>query len=145
MILRKLMRFGRTLVILGSILLFGCAGGPSKPAWIDGVSPDYPSGQYLTGVGQGDNRAVADDRAYAALARVFKAEVSAQSKDWESYVVVEQRGTSHDERRLALDQLTRVSTDKVLENAKIVDRWYDANEISIMRWEACTVRRRNQP
>jgi hypothetical protein len=113
-------------VILGSILLFGCAWGPSKPAWIDGVSPDYPSGQYLTGVGQGDNRAVADDRAYAALARVFKAEVSAQSKDWESYVVVEQRGTSHDERRLALDQLTRVSTDKVLENAKIVDRWYDA-------------------
>jgi hypothetical protein len=126
MILRKLRRFGRTPVILGSILLFGCAWGPSKPAWIDGVSPDYPSGQYLTGVGQGDNRAVADDRAYAALARVFKAEVSAQSKDWESYVVVEQRGTSHDERRLALDQLTRVSTDKVLENAKIVDRWYDA-------------------
>ena len=126
MILRKLMRFGRTPVILGSIFLFGCAWGPSKPAWIDGVSPDYPSGQYLTGVGQGDNRAVADDRAYAALARVFKAEVSAQSKDWESYVVVEQRGTSHDERRLALDQLTRVSTDKVLENAKIVDRWYDA-------------------
>ena len=126
MILRKIMRFGRTPVILGALLLFGCAWGPSKPAWIDGVSPDYPSGQYLTGVGEGDNRAAADDRAYASLARIFKAEVSAQSKDWESYLVVEQRGTSHDERRLTLDQLTRVSTDKVLENAKIVDRWYDA-------------------
>jgi hypothetical protein len=43
-------------------------------------------------------------------------------------LVVEQRGTSHDERRLALDQLTRVSTDKVLENATIVDRWYDAKK-----------------
>jgi hypothetical protein len=41
---------------------------------------------------------------------------------------VEKRGMSHDERRLALDQLTRVSTDKVLENAKIVDRWYDARK-----------------
>jgi LPP20 lipoprotein len=125
MIQMRLGEYGRMAAILGSALLVGCAFGHSKPAWIDGVSPDYPAGQYLTGVGQADNRAAAEDRAYAALARIFKAEVSAQSKDWESYLVVEQRGTSQDERRLTLDQLTRVSTDKVLENASIVDRWYD--------------------
>ena len=58
-------------VILGTALVWGCTwfGGQAKPAWIDGVSPDYPAGQYLTGVGQGDNRAVAEDQAYAALAR----------------------------------------------------------------------------
>lgn len=128
MIPRWLYGWGRTAAFLGSALLVGCSWGHSKPAWIDGVSPDYPSSQYLTGVGQGDNRASAEDRAYAALARVFKAEVSAQSKDWESYLVVEQRGTSRDERRLTLDHLTRVSTDKVLENATIVDRWYDAKK-----------------
>jgi LPP20 lipoprotein len=124
MIHKRLEAYGRMAAVLGSLLV-GCALGQSKPAWIDGVSPDYPAGQYLTGVGQADNRAAAEDRAYAALARIFKAEVSAQSKDWESYLVVEQRGTSQDERRLTLDQLTRVSTDKVLENASIVDRWYD--------------------
>jgi hypothetical protein len=113
--------------LVGSAMLLGCSwlGGPAKPAWIDGVSSDYPVALYLTGVGQGDNRAVAEDQAYAALARIFKAEVSAQSKDWESYLLVEQRGQSRDERRLTLDNLTRVSTDKVLENVKIVDRWYD--------------------
>ncbi|HLZ33121.1 MAG TPA: LPP20 family lipoprotein [Nitrospira sp.] len=113
--------------ILGFAVLFGCSwlGGQAKPAWVDGVSPDYSPAQYLTGVGQGDNRALAEDQAYAALARIFKAEVSAQSKDWESYLLVEQRGHSRDERRLTLDNLTRVSTDKVLENVKIVDRWYD--------------------
>jgi len=116
---------GGTGAILLTTLLVGCSSAPAKPAWIDGVSPDYPAGQYLTGVGQGDNRAVAEDQAYAALARIFKAEVSAQSKDWESYLLVEQRGTSRDERRLTLDNLTRVSTDKVLENVKIVDGWYD--------------------
>ena len=118
----------RTALTLLSMLLAGCSFGQPKPAWIDGVSSEYPAGQYLTGVGQADNRAGAEDRAYAALARIFKAEVSAQSKDWESYLVVEQRGTSRDERRLTLDQLTQVSTDKVLENAKIVDRWYDAKK-----------------
>jgi LPP20 lipoprotein len=116
--------------ILSTTLLWGCGwfGAKAKPAWIDGVSPDYPAAQYLTGVGQGDNRAVAEDQAYASLARIFKAEVSAQSKDWESYLVVEQRGHSQDERRLTLDNLTQVSTDKVLENVKVVDRWYDSRK-----------------
>jgi LPP20 lipoprotein len=112
------------------IALSGCAlfGGQSKPDWVDGVSAAYPPGQYLVGVGQAGSGAAAEDRAYAAVARIFKAEVSAQSKDWESYLVIEQRGYRSDERRLTLDNLTRVSTDKVLENVRIVDRWVDVSK-----------------
>lgn len=114
------------------IILFwsGCSwwGAQSKPDWIDGVSTAYPPGQYLLGVGQADDRATAENQAYAAVSRIFKAEVNAQAKDWESYLVIEQRGQSREERRLTLDSLTRVSTDKVLENVKIVDRWYDSKK-----------------
>ena len=112
------------------VALSGCAwvGGQSKPDWIDGVSAAYPSGQYLVGVGQAESRAAAEDRAYAAVARVFKAEVSAQAKDWESYLLIEQRGHNSEERRLTLDNLTRVSTEKVLENVRIVDRWVDVHK-----------------
>jgi hypothetical protein len=115
------------IVVMGLITLSGCTwfGGQAKPDWIDGVSAAYPPGQYLVGVGQAENRAVAEDHAYAAVARIFKAEVNAQAKDWESYLVIEQRGHSSAERRLTLDNLTRVSTDKVLENVQIVDRWVD--------------------
>jgi len=118
------------VVLMALIALSGCAwfGGQSKPDWIDGVSVDYPSGQYLVGVGQAESRPAAEDRAYAAVARIFKAEVSAQAKDWESYLVIEQRGHSSAERRLTLDNLTRVSTDKVLENVRIVDRWVDVHK-----------------
>ncbi|HKP00007.1 MAG TPA: hypothetical protein VJU02_00095, partial [Nitrospiraceae bacterium] len=42
--------------------------------------------------------------------------------------VIEQRGQSSAERRLTLDNLTRVSTDKVLENVEIVDRWVDVSK-----------------
>jgi hypothetical protein len=117
-------------VLMGVVALSGCAwfGGQSKPDWIDGVSATYPPGQFLVGVGQAENGATAEDRAYAAVARIFKAEVSAQSKDWESYLVIEQRGHSRDERRLTLDNLTLVSTDKVLENVRIVDRWVDVHK-----------------
>ncbi len=115
------------LILCAIGALSGCAwvGGQAKPDWVDGVSAAYPSGQYLVGVGQAESRAVAEDRAYAAVARIFKAEVSAQAKDWESYLLIEQRGHSRAERRLTLDNLTRVSTDKVLENVRIVDQWVD--------------------
>jgi hypothetical protein len=114
-------------VVIASIALSGCAwfGGPPKPDWIDGISEAYPPSQYLVGVGQAESPAAADDRAYASVARIFKAEVSAQAKDWESYLVTEQRGSTSAERRLTLDNLTRVSTDKVLENVRIVERWVD--------------------
>ena len=118
----------RLLNLVLVILAFaGCSwfGGHAKPDWIDGVSRTYPVEQYLLGVGQSDNRATAEDQAYAAVARIFKAEVNAQAKDWESYLVIEQRGQSSEQRRLALDNLTRVSTDKVLENVQILDRWAD--------------------
>ena len=118
------------MVLMGLAALSGCAwfGGHTKPDWIEGVSAAYPSRQYLLGVGQAESRVVAEDRAYAAVARIFKAEVSAHAKDWESYLVIEQRGQSSAERRLTLDNLTRVSTDKVLENVQIVDRWIDVQK-----------------
>jgi len=117
-------------LVIGAValLLAGCFGGKAKPAWVNGMSPDYQAEQYLTGVGQSDRSAAAEDQAYAALARVFKTEVSAQAKDWESYLVVEQRGQSRDERRLTIDHLTKVSTDKVLENVRIADRWFDSKK-----------------
>jgi len=99
--------------------------GNGKPGWVDGRSADYPLTQYLSGVGQADTRSNAEDQAYAAVARIFKAEVAAQAKDWESYLVVENRGVSNAERRLTIDSVTKVSTDKVLENVRIADVWYD--------------------
>ena len=118
------------MVLMGLVALSGCAwfGGQIKPDWVEGTSAAYPSEHYLVGVGQAESRAVAEDRAYAAVARIFKAEVSAHAKDWESYMVIEQHGQSSAERRLTLDNLTRVSTDKVLENVNIVDRWIDVQK-----------------
>ncbi|MBI4400395.1 MAG: LPP20 family lipoprotein, partial [Nitrospirae bacterium] len=114
-----------TVVLAGSLV--GCArtGHGPVPSWIEGASREYPSDQYLIGVGQADTQAVAAERAYAAVAKIFKAEVNARSRDWESFLLFENRGQANTERRLTLDQLTRVSTDKVLENVKILDAWFN--------------------
>lgn len=131
--IRSIGRFG-ALSVRGLCLLAlvssGCAwfGGNAKPGWIDNADAEYPPAQYLLGVGQAGERNGAADQAYAAVARIFKAEVTAQAKDWESYLVIESRGATNAERRLTLDSVTKVSTDKALENVRIMETWYDANK-----------------
>lgn len=127
--------FHRSVLTVGclglvGILWAGCAwfGGNGKPRWIDGADSNYPPAAYLIGVGQADNRNSAADQAYAAVARIFKAEVDARAKDWESYLVIENRGSTNAERRLTLETVTKVSTDKVLENVRIAETWYDSNK-----------------
>ncbi|HSN03538.1 MAG TPA: LPP20 family lipoprotein [Nitrospira sp.] len=118
------------LGLLGGLALTGCSwfGGKAKPAWVDGGSAEFSSSQYLLGEGQSASKSAASDQAYAAVARIFKAEVASQAKDWESYLLVETRGASNAERRLTLDTITKVSTDKVLENVTVLDAWYDASK-----------------
>lgn len=114
------------LVLGGLVLLAGCAGAGRMPAWVMGESPDYPTAQYLVGVGQADSRSAAEQEAYAAVAKVFKAEVAAQAKDWESYFQLEQKGQTSVERRVTLDRVTHVTTGKVLESVRVLDIWQDA-------------------
>lgn len=120
-------------IVLGLCLLtamLGCrlAGDSSRPSWVDGTSQAFPPTQYLVGVGRSDSRAEAEKHAYGAVSRIFSAEIAAHSKDWESYLVVEERAQQRSERRLTLESVIRVSTDKTLENVRILDVWFDQKE-----------------
>jgi len=106
--------------------LAACASTPAAPDWVAGTkAAAYPDEQFLIGVGQADSKPVAEERAYAAVSRIFKAEVTSQAKDWESYLTLEKRGNVRTERRLTLDSVTKVTTDKILENVKIAETWRD--------------------
>lgn len=114
-------------VWLASLVLSGCGwwGGSSESDWMKRASTTFPSAQYLVGHGEGESRTVAAERAYAAVAKIFRAEINSQAKEWESYLLIENKGRSQEERRLNLDNVTSVSTDKVLENVRVLDEWYD--------------------
>lgn len=96
-----------------------------RPSWIDGGSARFPIERYLVGRGEADSRPVATARAYEAVARIFEAQVTAQARDWESYVQLDDRGGTSHERRLSIERVTQVSTDKVLENVQVLDAWHD--------------------
>ncbi|HSF09088.1 MAG TPA: LPP20 family lipoprotein [Nitrospirales bacterium] len=84
----------------------------------------YPAERYLTGIGEAESRAQAEKMAYAAVARVFSAQVNTQSMDHETYSIQESGGGSQTRRELQLDQRTQVTTSKALENVQILDLWY---------------------
>jgi len=110
------------------ILLFGCSHlqKDSMPAWVMGASEQFPAQRYLLGVGEADSRQVAEDRAYAAIAKIFQANVRSQADDTELYRVLKREGVTTEERSLSLGHSTTVTTNKVLEHAGILDRWVHA-------------------
>lgn len=108
------------------ILAGGCAwfGRETPPEWIMSPHQAYPAERYLTGIGEAESRAQAEKRAYAAVARVFSAQVNTQSMDHETYSIQESGVGSQTRRELQLDQRTQVTTSKALENVQILDLWY---------------------
>jgi len=98
-----------------------------KPDWIGRESGRWPREMYITGVGSGDERAVAEDRARADLARVFSAHVSSTLIATASEESVRtDRGDAHTEQIAVVDE-TRSVTDKVLEGVEIADVWQDSS------------------
>ncbi|MDX1410589.1 MAG: LPP20 family lipoprotein [Nitrospirales bacterium] len=95
----------------------------APPDWVNGDSKNFPKETYLLGVGEGDSRIVAEQQAYAAIARIFEVRVEAQVRDSESYSIQEREGTSQTSRQVTLDHVTKVSTKKILGNVLILARW----------------------
>ena len=100
----------------------------SKPDWIEGKSRKYPDELYLVGVGYGDSRKAAEDAAYAAIGRIFQAEIQSKTSEWEKYAQTDTKGKSQTTRDIQIDQITSVATKKVLEDITIADIWEDKSQ-----------------
>lgn len=102
----------------------GPVGPGGKPTWVDGQPVRYPDAQYLPGVGRGPTRSQCESDAYAALAKIFKAQIYQISQDWQGHFSrVSSMGLNVKVEAMTISQLTRVSTDKVLKGAKVVEHW----------------------
>ncbi|MBK6849980.1 MAG: LPP20 family lipoprotein [Proteobacteria bacterium] len=102
----------------------GPAGAQGQPEWVDGATAArFPAAQYLTGVGHGGDRMACENDARAALAKIFAAHVEQLSNDTESHFSrVNAQGKVRVEA-LAVQQLTRVSTDYVLKGTRLAEVW----------------------
>ena len=125
------------IVLVGLYLgMSGCAifSSVERPSWVMGSNEQYPSTRYLVGVGHGASRSVAEERAYAAVAKIFSAHVQSRVHDTEAFRLVEKDGSTHTRRELALERSTQVTTNKVLNNVQVLERWVhpDTQEVYVL-------------
>ncbi len=95
------------------LVISNSAHSASKPDWIEGKSRKYPPEQYLTGVGYGDDRKAAEDSAFAAIARIFQAEIHSKTSELEKYTQTDVKGKTHSSRDIQIDQITSVATNNL--------------------------------
>ena len=110
-------KFWLTCVL--SALLTACAGHSQRPQWIDSPQTAYPTATYLTGVGSGDNRQTATDRAFANLARVFEVAVSDTTLDFSSAQINGQQTVNEQK----VSRNISVEARKVVAGASIAESW----------------------
>ncbi len=108
------------------LLLPGNGNGWAKqPDWVMDQSEKWPQRLYLVGVGQADSREGAEAEARAAIAKIFHARIRQETEQWQKYLEVESRGKTQVEQKQAIESVTAVSTEKVLEGVEIVERAQD--------------------
>ena len=113
------------LLILLLSVFTACSQGPkpnAQPGWILGQDANYPSSSYLLGRGQGDNLAIAKDRARADLAKNFSVNVSEQLKDISAYTQ-STAGPAKNSQDVSRSLSTR--TDEMLRGVEIGETWQD--------------------
>ena len=99
-----------------------------KPIWVDRETALYPSEEYLTGVGSGPTREAAESAAVAAVAKIFKSEINATTSSLQRYEELKIGGRVQEAHDIQLASSVSVATNKVLQDLKIVQRWYDESQ-----------------
>lgn len=121
-----MMKIKRYAVWLFAIMVIACTVKPMRPDWVEGRSHDYPDRDYLTASGSGDKPEDANNRALANLARIFEVEVEDSSTD-QSRAEVQHDGKRTDMHASQLAvRYVNAYTHKLLEGARLVESWYDA-------------------
>lgn len=90
-----------------------------RPDWVNGESARYPSSEYLTGIGYGSDRRSAEDNARSEIAKIFYSKIDSQTRIYQEYLQTTSKGRSVQTESLDIEQITEVSTQKVLSGVRI--------------------------
>jgi len=113
-------------IAVGSAIALGCATTPSPPDWVlTGASGDFPRERFILGVGSGNDRDVAAQRARAEIARSFDVSVHDTVHDRVQTTVTEAAGARSESlvERIAID--TRTTSDGDFAGTEIVRIWIE--------------------
>jgi len=124
---------GYKLVLLTSVFLSACLQtgtvvNAKEPDWVSGEPLAYPNSQYVVATGSASDAETAQKRAQANLAKVFELRIresATTTQDIQSHKVDGVESVSSLQR---IDSRINVSTDKLIEGARIAERWQNPED-----------------
>lgn len=117
-----------TPAILAALACAAWAGA-RKPDWVDGSSVQYPRERYLVGIGMGDDRSSAEDRARGEISKIFQTVVSVNTSLAESETNVSVGKKSENTFSQAISQSVQTASKKALEGVQVVENWKDESTV----------------
>lgn len=107
-------------ITLTFLFIWGCAYA-KKPYWLEKEHKKYGSKRYITGIGIGETRETAENEARANIAKVFNAKVESETQDFMQTIKKFEKKKVKAKSFEDVQQLTKISTDKVLEGTIIAE------------------------
>jgi len=106
--------------------LLGAKGmGSQRPIWVDNPSAEYNPLQYLSAVGFGSSRSIAEDNARANLARIFESKISSESRHEERYSELITSSDANFSNQTDQKTQVRVLSSLTLSNVQVGKSWTD--------------------
>ncbi len=96
-----------------------------QPDWVEGRSATYPDKLYITATASASDPERAKDRALGNLSKVFEARIDEQTITRSDTQVTVKDGRESFTRQQHLSQHVQVSTDKIINGARIAETWKD--------------------
>jgi len=111
-----------------AMLLLVCAACVTQkeniPAWLAAPQKEYPQGEYLVSLGEGDTRRAAENSAAAGLSRIFQSQIN--SSESLSETTTESRGTESTFGQVSeLRSDVRIGSDQTLLNVQFGESFTD--------------------
>ncbi len=102
-----------------------------RPVWVNGDSIQYPPSKYLTGVGYDPDRKSAEDKARAEIAKIFFSKIDSRTRSYQDYLQTTSKGKSKIEETLSIEEITKVSSQKVLSGVRISHVYHETGTESM--------------
>ncbi len=105
------------------VLLVACSSSEKQPQWLDNAAVDYPVEQFLTAIGEADDRETAASRARANLAQIFQVAVKDSQQDFSQAIIKTTAGQPATENQTRVARFVNTDAQQVLEGTDIVSYW----------------------
>lgn len=112
-----------------------------QPDWVEGNAGFYPNEKYMTATGSASNAELAKNRALGNLSKIFETHIKESSTTRSDTNVSIDNGSESFTKKHHLAQQIQVSTDKIINGARIAETWKDS---SVFTYHSLAVLDRSQ-